>query len=268
MFKRGHARRGLTSKVTGDHGAGEAPPMGVRVDRWVRPRLAHQPDSRGMFCAMRHSTPLGSKSVKSRMAHGLFSGFANLHTKTITNSAGAYVLMPVVDILHQQMHLEVARVDGLIEGLQQEARFAVANVGKVFRGPRDLEAEREIELLRLLEVARRYESLDFNSGEIHDARFRGLTSKVTGDHGAAEGPPVGVRVDREVRHMLQEAMTPAGMRIANTMIVRHPLLNPDRAAATGCTRTDVAEYAPAEERDDRPFCAGTPTGSGVSGEGC
>ena len=32
--------RGLTSKVTGDHGVGEAPPMGVRVDREVRPKLA------------------------------------------------------------------------------------------------------------------------------------------------------------------------------------------------------------------------------------
>ena len=32
--------RALTSKVTGDRGAGEAPPAGVRVDRWVRRQYA------------------------------------------------------------------------------------------------------------------------------------------------------------------------------------------------------------------------------------
>jgi len=31
--------RGLTSKVTGDPGAGEAPPVGVRVVRQVRPHV-------------------------------------------------------------------------------------------------------------------------------------------------------------------------------------------------------------------------------------
>jgi hypothetical protein len=83
--------------------------------------------------------------------------------------------VPVIDVLHKQVHLEVARVRWLIERLQQEARFSVANVGKIFRGPWDFEAEREIELLRLLEVARRHEGLDFNGGEVHRAGFRGLT---------------------------------------------------------------------------------------------
>jgi hypothetical protein len=32
--------RGLKSEVTGDGGAGEAPPSGVRVDRRVRPHVA------------------------------------------------------------------------------------------------------------------------------------------------------------------------------------------------------------------------------------
>ena len=103
--------------------------------------------------------------------------------------------MPVVNILHQQMHLEVARVHGVVEGLQQEARLAVANVGKIVRGPWDLEAERKIELLRLLEIARRYESLDFDGSEIHGAGFRGLTLLVTGL------PNVGP-VDQRVRPQL------------------------------------------------------------------
>ena len=34
-----------------------------------------------------------------------------------------------------------------------------------------------------------------------------LTSKVTGDRGAGEGPPAGVRVDREVRRLALEAWT-------------------------------------------------------------
>jgi len=32
----------LTRKVTGDHGGGEAPPAGVRVDRRVRPHPSHR----------------------------------------------------------------------------------------------------------------------------------------------------------------------------------------------------------------------------------
>ena len=34
--KQPHSECGLTCKVTGDHGVGEGPPVGVRVDRWVR----------------------------------------------------------------------------------------------------------------------------------------------------------------------------------------------------------------------------------------
>ena len=36
LIPHGFAQRGLTSKVTGDRGGGEAPPVGVRVDRPVR----------------------------------------------------------------------------------------------------------------------------------------------------------------------------------------------------------------------------------------
>ena len=36
-----HEVRDLTSKVTGDPGASEAPPAGVRVDRWVGRHYIH-----------------------------------------------------------------------------------------------------------------------------------------------------------------------------------------------------------------------------------
>jgi hypothetical protein len=91
----------------------------------------------------------------------------NVNAKAILDAAGAYVSVPVVDTLHKQVHLEVARVCWFVERLQQETRFSVANGGKVLRGPSDLEAEREIELLRLLEIARRHEGFDFDDGEVH-----------------------------------------------------------------------------------------------------
>jgi len=37
----GRPPRGLTCKVTGDHGVGEATPVGVRVDRRVRRQMMH-----------------------------------------------------------------------------------------------------------------------------------------------------------------------------------------------------------------------------------
>ena len=48
------------------------PAVGAPLERRVRPccALIHAPSPRGMFCATRHKTPLGSNSVKSRMAQG------------------------------------------------------------------------------------------------------------------------------------------------------------------------------------------------------
>lgn len=55
---------------------GAATPIGGPLEARVRARLAraHDAPCLGMFCAMRHKTPLGSKRVKSRMAHGRSSG--------------------------------------------------------------------------------------------------------------------------------------------------------------------------------------------------
>ena len=139
--------------------------------------------------------------------------------------------VPVVNVLHKQVHLEITRVDRFVERLQQETSLTMSNVGKIFRRPWNLEPERQVELLRFLEVPRWHERFDFDSGEVHDDGFRGLTSKVTGDHGLAEGPPVGVRVDRRVGHQLRkigdgethaltlaEELTEAMLRIAETFV--------------------------------------------------
>ncbi len=55
--------------------------------------------------------------------------------------------VPVVDVLDQQVHLEVADECRLIEGLQQEGRLAMAYVRQIPGGPLDLEADSCIELL-------------------------------------------------------------------------------------------------------------------------
>jgi len=53
------------------------PAVGAPLERRIGSRLSRGPAryARGMFCATRHNTPLGSKSVKSRIAQGWSAGF-------------------------------------------------------------------------------------------------------------------------------------------------------------------------------------------------
>ena len=116
--------------------------------------------------------------------------------------------VPVVNVLHKQVHLEITRVDRFVERLQQETSLTMSNVGKIFRRPWNLEPERQVELLRFLEVPRWHERFDFDSGEIHDDGFRGLTNLANRRPAASGISPRmrDVRVERRVRRHGDESL--------------------------------------------------------------
>ena len=77
--------------------------------------------------------------------------------------------MPVIDIFHQQMHLEICAERRLAECLQQEAASAEANVGQAVIGPGNVKPKRKVELFRSLKISRGNKGFRFHSREIHRA---------------------------------------------------------------------------------------------------
>lgn len=88
-------------------------------------------------------------------------------TEPLLYSDALEVGVPSVDVVHQKVHLEVLDELGMIECLQQEGRVTVAYIGEVVRGPRNLEADGQVKLLRPLEVARWDEGLGFDGCQIY-----------------------------------------------------------------------------------------------------
>ena len=88
----------LTSKVTGGRGAGEAPPAGVRVDRWVRPCRTLPRGSRPKNICGYHVPP--SKAA-----------ITNHITRIATTSAIAYAGFPVAKATPQMISATTVTTD-------------------------------------------------------------------------------------------------------------------------------------------------------------
>jgi hypothetical protein len=81
---------------------------------------------------MRHKTPVGSMTTKSRIPHGLSAGGSAL-TSYLETILGLNVAPPSVDVLDQQMHHEVVGVFLVVEFLQEEALNLVSKVSQIVR---------------------------------------------------------------------------------------------------------------------------------------
>lgn len=64
----------------------------------------------------------------------------DLHPERLRDLLLVQMPPPIVRVLHQQMHLEIPRVLGDVEVLQQETAVAMVDVGEGVVGPGDGEA--------------------------------------------------------------------------------------------------------------------------------
>jgi hypothetical protein len=81
--------------------------------------------------------------------------------------------MPVVDIFHQQTHLELCAEMRFAGCLQQEAASTVTNTGQPVIGPGDVKPQRELEQFRSLEVGPEYKGLRFDTRGFRWTYFSG-----------------------------------------------------------------------------------------------
>lgn len=84
--------------------------------------------------------PAGIEQREIAHGPGLILGLADRNAEGVGDLLLTQMPPPIVRVLHQQMHLEILRVLGDVELLQQETAIAVVDVREGVVGPGDGEA--------------------------------------------------------------------------------------------------------------------------------